>query len=602
MKKISSFLLGISIIGISTISCTFAYTKEESDAYHWAYMYGITTQPTIEAANLDGNITRQAFSKMIVNYLQNVIWAKQNIAITCTFPDENKITSDLVPYTKKTCEYGIMWSNWSAFNPMNPLSKAHLWTVLSRIIWGDEYNVSWNDYYIYHLNALNQYGIMDNISNPQDYAKRWDVLIMLKRTYEKFGSNVNINSQQNSNANINSTSDSGENYSMELEYDEDDYLSSLYWNQRVIYTWNDWTKYHYDTNFLNSLKATAEKKWESDLVKYLEIEAEYLENWLNQIESLDLENLPEMLWIDEDDMDFENMTEKEIKDLTKKIKEWVNKIMKENKDRNNKYLNDLEKINKKINKDKFWLKEKYKETKSFIEASNGFLDLYTEIIFKLVELAATAAAEDAEMDDGEAMGITFWLLWAALSYQGVAEEYQNYLEKWAINTIEALGWELNTNSTNNNTWKKTNSENTNNSNKNNNSKSNWTMVCTLNKSDSFWANIKSVYTVTYSGEIVNLVNTIETVNSDEEQWIEYYKNIVEETYKPYKNLKYYVYDIKTTKDTLTSKVTINYEKIDMNKFLEINPNAASLFLTKDNKVSLEKLKMYYELIGATCEQ
>lgn len=125
------------------------------------------------------------------------------------------------------------------------------------------------------------------------------------------------------------------------------------------------------------------------------------------------------------------------------------------------------------------------------------------------------------------------------------------------------------------------------------------MVCTLNKSDSDWINIEGIYKVNYNGKYVNLVDTIETVNSDNEQWIEYYKNILEESYKLYKNLEYYNYDIKTTKNTLTSKVTINYKKIDMNKFLEIDPTG-SIFI-EDWKVSLEKVKLYYELIGATCE-
>ena len=68
----------------------------------------------------------------------------------------------------------------------------------------------------------------------------------------------------------------------------------------------------------------------------------------------------------------------------------------------------------------------------------------------------------------------------------------------------------------------------------------------------------------------------------------------------HKKIKYYDYDIKATKDTLTSKVTINYEKIDMDKFVEINPEGAAFFV-KDNKISLEKLVEYYEMIGATCK-
>ena len=214
-----------------------------------------------------------------------------------------------------------------------------------------------------------------------------------------------------------------------------------------------------------------------------------------------------------------------------------------------------------------------------MEASNEFLDLYSESILDLIEFALMKEEGD---ESDEWIAQAFWLIWIALAYQWTAQEYQTYVEEWAVNTIEILDWEL------------LGSSNTN----NNVNHSSGTLVCTLNNSDSDWINVKGVYTVKYSGEYVNLVDTIETINSENEQWIEYYKNALEETYKPYKNLKFYDYDIKTTKNTLTSKVTINYEKIDMNKFLEINQ---STIFIENGKVSLEKLKSYYELIGATCE-
>jgi hypothetical protein len=53
MKKIFTTFLGLCIVASSTISYTFAYTQEQQEAYQWAYKYGITTQPTIEAANLN---------------------------------------------------------------------------------------------------------------------------------------------------------------------------------------------------------------------------------------------------------------------------------------------------------------------------------------------------------------------------------------------------------------------------------------------------------------------------------------------------------------------------------------------------------------------
>ncbi len=557
MKKISSLLWGIAIVALTAGSFAFAYTQEQREAYQWAYNYGITTQPNIEAANLNWIVTRQAFSKMVVNYLENVVWIKQTTSNSCKFPDENKITSDLRPYAKKTCAYDIMWSNWSAFNPMNPLTRAQLWTVLSRILRWDEYNNSGKRYYVYHLNMLKENWIMNNTSNPQSHAKRGDVLIMLKRTYEKFGSNVymnwnkaptkstnnsvkttsNISTDNNSNntpvvrktdsngfsyydsyldnprlsnamkeMKLRSTycsnifcqqvgddgtysnqkhyywndeewtmtlipwvyyisdcayydkiygSNSSSSYYVEDEDDDDDYISAVYDNSSVIYTSKDGTKYYYDDKFLSMLKDTAEKKWESDLADYLKIEAEYFKNWLDQLADLDDEDLLESMWIDVDDIDPDNMTKQEKQELIKKFKSALGKVIDENKSKNNKLLSDLKKVTKNIKNDKFWLKEKYDETKIFMEASNEFLDLYSESILDLIELALMK--EDGDEDSEEAMAQAFWLIWIALAYQWTAQEYQAYLEEWAVNTIKLLWGDLNTSNVKHDNWKTENS-------------------------------------------------------------------------------------------------------------------------------------------------
>ena len=78
MKKFFSFLWGIVIIALSTVSYTAAFTQEQIDAYQWAYKYGLTTQPSIEKARLNSPLTRQAFAKMIVSYLENVVWIRQS--------------------------------------------------------------------------------------------------------------------------------------------------------------------------------------------------------------------------------------------------------------------------------------------------------------------------------------------------------------------------------------------------------------------------------------------------------------------------------------------------------------------------------------------
>ena len=438
MKNITTILWVIAVIVLSIVSCTFAYNQEQQEAYQWAYNYGITTQPTIEAANLNWNLTRQAFSKMVVNYLENVVWIKQTTSASCNFTDETAITNNLRPYAKKTCTYKIMWSDWTAFNPMNPVSRAQLWTVLSRIIRGNEYNNSWRWYYIYHFNMLKQNWIMNNTNNPSALAKRWDVLIMLKRIYEKFGSNVYMNGwKANSSYVVSKQTNTIEKVDTIKSSDNSsgNYISTAYNNSNVIYTSKDGTKYYYDDKFLSMLKDTAEKKWESSLADYLKIEAEYFKNWLDQLADLEDEDLLKSIWIDVDDIDPDKMTTKEKQELLKNLKSALNKVIDENKTKNNNLLKDLEKITKNIKNDKFWLKEKYDKTKTFMESSNEFLDLYSESILDLIEFVLTKKG-DANSEEWVAQA--FWLIWIALAYQWAAQEYQKYVEEWGTNTIKLL--------------------------------------------------------------------------------------------------------------------------------------------------------------------
>lgn len=435
MKKIFIILWGLSVIALSVISCTFAYTQEQHEAYQWAYQNKITTQSNIQSANLNWKITRQALSKMIVNYLENVAGVKWSQLNFCTFTDEGKITNDLKYYTKKVCAYKIMWTNKSTFKPTQPVSRAQLWTVLSRILWGNEYDSEGKWYYVYHLNALKQKWVMGNIKDPKDYVTRWDVLIMLKKMSEGFGTKVYLNwnsipaydtslKQQKNVWNKNNN-----NY-------ENEYISELYSNSNVIYTWKDGTKYYYDYEFLSMLKNVAEKKWESDLVSYLKVESEYFKDGLDQLANLDDEELLKAMWIDIDNIDPDNMTKEQKQELIKKFKTGFSKIIKENKDRNTETLKKLEKVTKNINNDKFWLKEKYEKTKAFMEASNTFLDLYAESMFSLIEIALN---DDENANTEEWAAQAFWLIWVALAYQWEAEEYQKYVEERWISTLKLLG-------------------------------------------------------------------------------------------------------------------------------------------------------------------
>lgn len=107
------------------------------------------------------------------------------------------------------------------------------------------------------------------------------------------------------------------------------------------------------------------------------------------------------------------------------------------------------------------------------------------------------------------------------------------------------------------------------------------------------------YKVTYKGDYVTLVETNETVTSDNKKVLETFKEQVEELYSPYKDVEHYEYDVKIDGKKLVSTTNINYEKVDTNKLIEIDENNKSLI--KDGKIKLDDIKLTYELLGVECK-
>jgi len=107
------------------------------------------------------------------------------------------------------------------------------------------------------------------------------------------------------------------------------------------------------------------------------------------------------------------------------------------------------------------------------------------------------------------------------------------------------------------------------------------------------------YEVTYTGSYVDKVHTVEKLTSDNEQYLNQYKTLVEEGYKNYKDLKYYDYNVEVKDGVLTSTVDIDYSKIDTDKMIEIDSDNAALI--KNGKIKIEDMKTLYQQVGATCE-
>ena len=160
-----------------------SYSDELEGAYDYAYGIGITTQSSIDTANMYGSLIRSHMAKMMVNYAIEVLGLEPDTTATCNFTDIANETEELQGYIKQACQLGLMGQGITAFNPNGVVTRAQFGTVLSRALWGDENNGG-DPYYVNHLKALKDAGIMNNISNPNATEVRGYVMLMLQRADE----------------------------------------------------------------------------------------------------------------------------------------------------------------------------------------------------------------------------------------------------------------------------------------------------------------------------------------------------------------------------------------------------------------------------------
>lgn len=113
--------------------------------------------------------------------------------------------------------------------------------------------------------------------------------------------------------------------------------------------------------------------------------------------------------------------------------------------------------------------------------------------------------------------------------------------------------------------------------------------------------INSSYTVHSGGGIVKKVESVETVESKDEEFLKTVEDNFNKQYK-YNSETYGGYDYKVTnKDgKVVSTVTINYKKMDLEKFIKDN-QAMKSYANDKNKITLDGLKKMYESMGAKCE-
>ena len=166
-----------------------SFTKEQKDAYTFAFKNGITTMNTIDKANMDWYIKRWHLAKMVVNYVTNVLWREipSDIPAEClSWTDTYRESDEIKDYATKSCALWLMWIEVNhKFDPEKIVPRSQFGAVISRVLWWDKYNLvhtKEKPRYTDHLNALKDEWIMTKIDNPKMQEKRWYVMIMLMRS------------------------------------------------------------------------------------------------------------------------------------------------------------------------------------------------------------------------------------------------------------------------------------------------------------------------------------------------------------------------------------------------------------------------------------
>lgn len=164
--------------------------QELFDAYKWAYDNGLTKYANMSDARLDDLLNRQEMAKISTIFATKFHWEtpNKNKREDCSqYSDLWKVTSDMEEFIIQSCELGYMWYRANGvdylerFRPYTPVSIAEVSIILSRIMWKNKYAISETLWYQWHLHAVYENNLLDNITKPFDYITRKDAYLMLYR-------------------------------------------------------------------------------------------------------------------------------------------------------------------------------------------------------------------------------------------------------------------------------------------------------------------------------------------------------------------------------------------------------------------------------------
>lgn len=102
-----------------------------------------------------------------------------------------------------------------------------------------------------------------------------------------------------------------------------------------------------------------------------------------------------------------------------------------------------------------------------------------------------------------------------------------------------------------------------------------------------------------SDDYLKVFESVEKITSDNSSLLDQYEQAYKKIYKSYSDIKYYDNKVERTNNTVISKTSINYGKVDMKKVRELEGEEDNVKLT-DGKIKIDDWKKFAKKYGTTC--
>jgi len=105
-------------------------------------------------------------------YLENVSKTAKTVAgVDCAFSDMTSVDPTLTDYVAKACSYGIMRGSNGKFMPINKLTRADAFVVVSRMLDGNKYDNNSAQYRTDHASNLMARGIISKVNASEEIIR-----------------------------------------------------------------------------------------------------------------------------------------------------------------------------------------------------------------------------------------------------------------------------------------------------------------------------------------------------------------------------------------------------------------------------------------------